>query len=777
VRDLAGNAIAGVRVAFRQGGLEVDFGVSAADGTYAVEQLPEGTYDVVVTPASLFLPQTFPGKAITANTTLDVVLVPVVTGVSGTVVDGKGNAVVGARACLQTCVGGCVDICATTGAAGEYALNVADGTYLFYVSGNGSQGSGLPSFYDVRRSGVVVATSSTTSLDVILPTRVLAGNVTDAAGDSVEGARVEVLCHSNNQDEWTYFSCPAPAESNSEGHFTLTVLAGLVPVQVTTPRGTFAFQVPVAEDTETSLQESPPVLTGTVVDGKGNAVVGARACLQRCVGSCVDICATTGAAGEYALNVADGTYLFYVSGNGSQGSGLPSFYDARRSGVVVAASSTTSLDVILPTRVIDGQVADVDGQVAVDATVSLPCYSTTQNDWFFFACPHQTQTDPTGHFDLALFGPTARGIQITPAAASGLSTFLISDVQVPGDISLAVSLQFLVETAEKVVLPGGEVSTDDEGPGETGDGASAADPIETTVKLPNIVEIPPAGALVTITETPFIDPPPDGIKFLSQQIVISAPPGTLDNPLEFTFRIHCSRLANPDCDPLHVLVFRNDNDLDLPQCGSAVPRPDPCVKDRLRPNPDLNQNDAVIRVLTSAASRWALGVRIEGTGGTGGAGDGGVGGPGGSGTGGDGTGRSGAGGRGIGGSGGSDQMGTGGRSGGTGGTDRGGTGGSIGTGGRGTGGAVGTGGRGTGGATGTGGGGAGGKGGTGGVAGRGGPSAPPRDRDGDGIRDAKDRCPNRAEDHDGVEDRDGCPERKRHRRHRHDDRDADRHHR
>ena len=36
---------------------------------------------------------------------------------------------------------------------------------------------------------------------------------------------------------------------------------------------------------------------------------------------------------------------------------------------------------------------------------------------------------------------------------------------------------------------------------------------------------------------------------------------------------------------------------------------------------------------------------------------------------------------------------------------------------------------------------------------------PDPDNDGDGIRDVDDRCPNDAEDRDGVEDQDGCPDR------------------
>jgi outer membrane protein OmpA-like peptidoglycan-associated protein/opacity protein-like surface antigen len=38
------------------------------------------------------------------------------------------------------------------------------------------------------------------------------------------------------------------------------------------------------------------------------------------------------------------------------------------------------------------------------------------------------------------------------------------------------------------------------------------------------------------------------------------------------------------------------------------------------------------------------------------------------------------------------------------------------------------------------------------------PPAPPKDSDGDGILDANDKCPNAAEDKDGFEDEDGCPD-------------------
>jgi OmpA-OmpF porin, OOP family len=38
------------------------------------------------------------------------------------------------------------------------------------------------------------------------------------------------------------------------------------------------------------------------------------------------------------------------------------------------------------------------------------------------------------------------------------------------------------------------------------------------------------------------------------------------------------------------------------------------------------------------------------------------------------------------------------------------------------------------------------------------PASAYADKDGDGVSDDNDKCPNRAEDHDGIADEDGCPE-------------------
>ena len=79
VQDSGGTPIDMVGVAFVDSTTqqEIDSTTTGADGIYNVT-VPPATYDVHVQPpaASGFVPQTIPGRTITGDTTLDIVLVP-----------------------------------------------------------------------------------------------------------------------------------------------------------------------------------------------------------------------------------------------------------------------------------------------------------------------------------------------------------------------------------------------------------------------------------------------------------------------------------------------------------------------------------------------------------------------------------------------------------------------------------------------------------------------------------------------------------------------------
>ena len=142
--------------------------------------------------------------------------------------------------------------------------------------------------------------------------------------------------------------------------------------------------------------------------------------------------------------------------------------------------------------------------------------------------------------------------------------------------------------------------SEDPGPGgtvETGSGeATAADPTTTAVTTPN-------GGQVSITESTGI-PPAVGYGFVGQSVDISAPSGTITDPLRLTFRLDASAIPAGH-DETTIEVFRNGvlvSECTNPGSGDAVPNP--CVDERTV----LGDGDVAITALTSQASVWQLGV-------------------------------------------------------------------------------------------------------------------------------------------------------------------------
>jgi parallel beta-helix repeat protein len=148
-----------------------------------------------------------------------------------------------------------------------------------------------------------------------------------------------------------------------------------------------------------------------------------------------------------------------------------------------------------------------------------------------------------------------------------------------------------IEFNSESVAAGGTVTTDSEA-----DGATPADPIETSVTSPN------AGT-VSITEGPATETPPPGISFLDQKVEISAPPATPTNPLVLVFRLDASLLP-PGVDASTLQVFKNG--VQVLNCTGApgTASPDPCISSRVTLG-----DDAELTVLTSTASRWNFGFR------------------------------------------------------------------------------------------------------------------------------------------------------------------------
>jgi len=145
------------------------------------------------------------------------------------------------------------------------------------------------------------------------------------------------------------------------------------------------------------------------------------------------------------------------------------------------------------------------------------------------------------------------------------------------------------ETVTQQLEPGGTATTDTEG-----DGATPADPLESSVMSPN------AGA-VTITEASVAGAPPAGFTFFGQQADITAPPASAADPLVLSFRLDATIL--PPGGIADVQVFKDE--VLVGECPSAAQAiPDPCISARVT----LADGDGEITVLTSTASAWNFGV-------------------------------------------------------------------------------------------------------------------------------------------------------------------------
>lgn len=150
-----------------------------------------------------------------------------------------------------------------------------------------------------------------------------------------------------------------------------------------------------------------------------------------------------------------------------------------------------------------------------------------------------------------------------------------------------ISTQVQGEMVAQPVGPGGTATTD------TGSGATAADPIETSVTSPSagtitIREVPATGQLT-------------GYNLLGQQVYITAPTASASNPLVLVFELDASILGGQTASTITILR----NGVPIGSCpGQTVASPDPCVSDRTT----LPNGNVRLTVLTSAASRWTFGI-------------------------------------------------------------------------------------------------------------------------------------------------------------------------
>ena len=180
----------------------------------------------------------------------------------------------------------------------------------------------------------------------------------------------------------------------------------------------------------------------------------------------------------------------------------------------------------------------------------------------------------------------------TPSQVSGLADVVAISTGQFTTLAIANRFDPIGETVSAVVSPGDPpVSTDVEG-----DGATPDDSVETEVSSPN-------GGTVTIEDGPSdLSTALSGYSFFGEQMTITAPSATVNEPLVLKFVLDASKIpAGQSANT--VAVFRNGAHVLTCTGAPGLANPDPCVSNRQT----LADGDAQITVLTSHASDWNLG--------------------------------------------------------------------------------------------------------------------------------------------------------------------------
>ena len=387
------------------------------------------------------------------------------------------------------------------------------------------------------------------------------------------------------------------AQTDSEGNFQMVLFPGSGDLGATPPPdsglGQTVVNVTITDDTAITITLPATVtFSGQVVDRDGTPVPNQWVSLSGDPSGAGD---QTDADGNFSIQVAPGDYSLMVSYYAMEEPlppNVPTSYELY--GGTISLAGDTSMTITLQNRLLTGTVVDPDGVPVPNVSVWPSSFDASFNGFTGYV-GGGAQTDSGGNFQMVLF-PGSGDLGATPPPESGFAQFVIQDVQIVGDLTLAVLLQFQSESVTVDAGPGETVTTDTEG-----DGATPSDPVETSVTTPN------AGT-VSIQEAPITEPSPEGFQFLTQQVNITAPDATVENPLVIVFRIDASRI--PAGEDENTIQLFNDGVL-VPACTGdpGVASPDPCVSSRTL----LGDGDVEITVLTSSASAWNFGVAVPDT--------------------------------------------------------------------------------------------------------------------------------------------------------------------
>jgi len=198
-----------------------------------------------------------------------------------------------------------------------------------------------------------------------------------------------------------------------------------------------------------------------------------------------------------------------------------------------------------------------------------------------------------GEFQVNTYTSNAQYQAVVAADADGNIVVVWESFGQDGSYSGIFGRRFQrAEGATQSVGAGGALTTDTES-----DGATASDPVETTV-------ISPAAGTISILEQTANGSPPSGFQFVGQEVAITAPGATAADPLVIIFELDASAIRSGE-DQTSIQLLRNG--VAVPPCTGAPGDADldPCVSSRVL----QGDGDVEITVLTSTASDWTFAVQ------------------------------------------------------------------------------------------------------------------------------------------------------------------------
>ena len=236
-----------------------------------------------------------------------------------------------------------------------------------------------------------------------------------------------------------------------------------------------------------------------------------------------------------------------------------------------------------------------DGEASVSWTAPADDGGGPVNSYLVTASPGGALTKVGGASSSAIVAGLTDGTPYTFTVTASNSAGPGQGSDPSGAVTPQSNAPAPVTVSQTVPDSGGTVTTD-----PAAAGTSPQVPMTTAVTTT-------AGGEVTVAESAVSGPPPTGFALLGEQVVITAPNGTADAPLQLVFTLDPSQLAGAD--PATVVIFRTENGgsaAAVPACTGApgTAGPDPCVA----ATSVLAGGAVQFTILTSTASLWNLAV-------------------------------------------------------------------------------------------------------------------------------------------------------------------------